>query len=175
MIKFITRLFGGRDSKHEVRDDSVPQDWKLTLDDLFKELNEGRRSRIDANEIAWAKAYGCRLIPRHYRFPRKGDRFKSKITQEVDFLTAWAAPYSGGGKGVLYEGEEVWVDSDVLEDYPVGVNLLPVDYRLVEERMVSSGDRNSLKYGGFYLCLSVVSLNEDFELIAENFDKEPYL
>ena len=70
-----------------------PAGWNLTISDLLKELTEGKRKQLGSPETEWARAYERSLIPKAYRFPRKGDLYESKIDQEIEFLTSWTAPF----------------------------------------------------------------------------------
>ncbi len=151
-----------------------PKDWKLTLSDLMQEMKEGKRKYIGQPELEWAREYQKSLIPADYRFPQKSDLYESQINQEIEFLTAWAAPFTGSGKSTLYKGERIWVSSDPIDVKPIGTYALPVDYKKLEQRMVSSSDRNAPKYRGFYLSVDTKILNENFILITTGFCKEKY-
>ena len=163
--------------KKKVDSDTIPprpKDWKLTISDLMQEMSEGKRTQIGQPELEWAREYQKSLIPSDYRFPQKGDLYESKIDQEIEFLTAWAAPFTGGGKSNVFKGERIWISSDPIEAKPIGTYALPVDYKKLEQRMVSSSDRNAPKYGGFYLSIDTKILNEKFTLITTGFCKEKY-
>lgn len=88
--------------------EKMPEDWNLTIADLLEEVKAGKRKTAGSPEIDWAIEYERRQLPEGTRFPEKGDVYESLIDQTVDYLTAWAAPFTGGGKGTLLEGEQVW-------------------------------------------------------------------
>lgn len=71
----------------------------------------------------------------------------------------------------------VWADCGLerkFETEPIGTCALPVNYKELELRMVSSNDRHAQKYGGFYLSIDTKILNENFALIQTGFSKEKY-
>jgi hypothetical protein len=147
-----------------------PPDWNLTLDDLMAEMKAGKRKSVGNPQAEWARQYERSLIPECTRFPRKGDLYESKCDQTVDYLTDWRAPFTGGGKAVLFKGERIWVDNDPLDEKPLGAYALPVEYERLESRMVPQEERESPKYNGFYFHFKTVDLNKNFALIQTGFD-----
>lgn len=85
----------------------------------------------------------------------------------VHYMTAWAAPYTGGGEGILHAGDRVLVSHDALYPQPVAVYAKAVDYARVEERMVPESDRSNKQYDGFYFCLRTADLSRIFRLVHE--------
>ena len=151
-----------------------PEEWKLTISDLMLELKEGKRKQVGYPELDWARAYERSLIPDYYRFPARGDLYESQLDQEVEFLTAWSAPFTGSGKSTLFKGERIWIDDDPVDEKAIGAYALPVEYLKLESRMVNDSDRNADKYGGFYFHIDTKTLNEKFRLIQTRFRKEKY-
>ncbi len=147
----------------------MPSDWKLTYADLVAEAKAGKRKSIGRAEMEWAKEYERSLIPADMRFPQKGDLYESLADQTVEYMTAWAAPYSGGGTGTLFAGEQVWIHSAPRDEKPIGEYALPVEYKKLEERMVPESERTSSKYGGFSLYFTTVELNTNFKLVRTGF------
>ena len=172
MITFLKKIFGRR--KENKEDRSFPADWNLTISDLMEELKNGKRKEIKDPEMTWAIEYERSLIPTNYRFPKKGDLYSANFDQAVDFLTSWSAPYTGGGTGKLFKDEQVWVDTNPMDEKPIGAYLLAVNYKELEERFVSASDRNAFKYNGFYFHISTKTLNENFKLLKTGFDKETF-
>ncbi|MBF0229820.1 MAG: hypothetical protein HQK63_09590 [Desulfamplus sp.] len=169
-MNWIKRLFSRKAPVQPVRNiPERPSDWNLTLSDLFAEMKAGKRKYIGNPEAEWAKQYEQSLIPEGTRFPSKGDLYESKFDQHIEYLTAWAAPFTGGGEGVLFKGERIWVDNEPRDNKPLGVYALPVEYDKLEMRMVSQDDRNSSKYGGFYFYFNTIDLNKNFTLIKTGF------
>ena len=135
----------------------------------MEEMTSGKREHIGEPELTWSHEYERNLISDSYRFPKKGDLYESNQDQEINYLTSWSAPFTGGGKATLFKGEKIWIDSEPIEQEPIGVYALPVDYEELELRIVPSSDRNAGKYNGYYLSIDTKVLNEKFQLIEENF------
>ncbi|MEP6677237.1 MAG: hypothetical protein ABJA78_18900 [Ferruginibacter sp.] len=150
-----------------------PADWKLTIDDLMTEMKEGKRTGIDQPDLDWAREYEISLIPESYSFPRQGDVYESICDHEIAFMTAWAAPFTGSGQGILLKGERIWI-SDETDEKCTGTYADPVDYPELEQRMVTETDRSADKYGGFYFFVRTVDLNEKYKLVDTGFQKERY-
>lgn len=149
-----------------------PADWKSTIDDLMIEMKEGKRNGIGQPDLEWAREYEISLIPEGYRFPKTGDVYESIADQEVEFMTAWAAPFTGGGQGTILKGERIWIPEE--EEKCIGTYADPVDYSKLEQRMVVATGSTGDKYAGFYLFVKTVVLNEKFKLVDIGFKKERY-
>lgn len=154
-------------SRHPPR----PEGWKLTLADLMNEIETGKRESLEPHELDWARDYERSLIPETMRFPRKGDVYEALQDMEVDFMTAWAAPFTGGGKAVMRKGDRVLVESEPSDPRPIGSYAEAMEYRALEERMVPKSDRNAPGYGGFYFYFSTVDLNTKFVLVRTGYEK----
>lgn len=170
MKDWIKRIFGekGENTKR-------PANWDLTIADLMNEMTEGKRKSLGHPELTWAREYEKSRIPKNYRFPQQGDLYESLIDQEIEFLTSWTAPFTGSGKATLLKGERIWIDSAPIDKNPIGAYALPVDYVILEARMVSEQDRTAPNYDGFHFSFSTVDLNEKFGLIETGFKKEKYI
>ena len=149
-----------------------PADWNLTISDLSAEMKAGKRKSIGQPELDWAREYERSLIPVGVRFPRKGDVYESLEDQPVQYMTAWAAPFTGGGDTVLLKGERVWVDNQPHENNPIGTYALAVEYKKLEERIVPHEERENPKYDGFYFHFKTVALNKTFRLVQTDFKAE---
>ena len=145
----------------------TPAGWNKTTDDLFRELERGERLGVGRPEMDWAIEYERSLIPATMRFPRMGDVYEALAHMSVDYMTAWAAPYTGGGKGVLKRGERVVVHQKISDPKPIGVYAKAVDYAALEARMVPPEERTASRYGGFYFSFTTVDLNTKFRLVHE--------
>jgi hypothetical protein len=172
MKKFIRKIFGGQ--KQDKKTNLFPAGWHLTISDLMDDLKNGQRKEIKDPEMTWAREYERSLIPPNYRFPQKGDLYGAKFDQEVDFLTSWSAPYTGGGVTKLFKDEQVWVDTNPSEEKPIGAYLLAVKYLEFEARIVSESDRNAFKYDSFCFHINTKTLNESFDLLKTGFEKEKF-
>jgi hypothetical protein len=82
---------------------------------------------------------------------RKGQKYRTLEPINVDFLTHWRAPYTGGGSGTLAAGE-VFV---IKMDPPAGATAASCDAerKEVEKLLVPEADRNEPKYNGFSLVI----------------------
>lgn len=147
-----------------------PADWNLTVEDLFAEMNAGKRKSLGQPEIEWAREYEKSLIPKGTRFPKKGDVYESNTDQTIHYMAAWSAPFTGGGKATLLKGERIWIDKDPSEERSIGSYALPIEYDKLEKRMVSLEDREEPKYNGFYFYFNTVALNSDFTLVQTEYD-----
>jgi hypothetical protein len=156
----------GASGDQEVSDSKIPPappGWNKTLSDLIAESKPGQH--IGPPETEWARDYERSLLPPDVRFPRKGDIYEALEDMEIKYLTRWAAPFTGGGKAILKNGERIKVTNDPVELRPIGVYLEALDYPTLEERMVPSAERNSEKYRGFYFAVKTLDLNRRFRLI----------
>jgi len=149
-----------------------PADWCLTIDDLMTEQRVGRRKTVGAPELSWARAYERSLIPEEVRFPARGDLYEAVEDMTVTFLTAWKAPFTGSGEGVLQKGERIWVSDDPVDEKPLGVYALPVAYAALEARMVPQNERTKREYNGFYFFFNTLDLHQRFTLIATGYQPE---
>jgi hypothetical protein len=148
-----------------------PIDWNLTIDDLLKEISEGKRKDCGQQEYEWAREYERSLIPSNYRYPLIGDLYESKFDQIQEFITNWLVPYTGGGESMLYKGERIWIAYESDEDQPLAVDALPVDYKKLELRMVDTNVRELQEYSCFHFCIDTKDLNEKFILIQTGYCK----
>lgn len=143
-----------------------PADWTLTIDALMAEMKAGRRWQASAVELAWARDYERSQLPPGLRYPRAGDVYAAREAMEIEFMTAWAAPFTGGGKGWLAAGDRLVVKSNPGEEQPLGAYVEAVDYARLEQRMVPAAERTAAKYGGFYFWIRSEELNTRFTLVA---------
>ncbi|MGR0481771.1 MAG: hypothetical protein ACTFAL_10305 [Candidatus Electronema sp. V4] len=164
---FLRKLFGRRTKQAvpPVERPPRPADWHFTFADLMAKMKAGKRNSVGQPEMDWARDYERSLIPAEMRFPQKGDVYEVLEDMEVEFMTAWAAPFTGGGKGMLRQGERVIVHFEPAEAKPIGAYAKAVEYKVVENRMVPVNERTSRKYGGFYFYFSTVELNTKFALV----------
>ncbi len=111
------------------------------------------------------------LIPVNARFPRQGDIYEALEDIEVRYLTSWAAPFTGSGKGMLKKGERVVLDTAPFDTCPISVYASAIDYVAIENRVVSAAERTAAKYQGFVFSLKTVDLNSKFRLVNEELDR----
>lgn len=145
----------------------MPAGWNKTIADLFAEVKRGERPSVGSPEVDWAREYERSLIPSDMRFPRKGDVYEALEDMTVQYLTSWAAPYTGSGEGLLRKGDRVWVDTEPHDSRAISTYAVAVDYEALEQRLVSASDRKSPRYSGFYFSFGTVELNRKFRLVGE--------
>ncbi len=146
-----------------------PTDWNLTISDLMDELTEGKRDSLDSQERIWALDYERSMLPPDIRFPKKGDVYESLEDQVIHFLIAYSTPFTGDGEGVLLKGDKIWIHSNETEDNSMGEYAIPLNYKELEQRMVTPNERDSLRYDGFYFYFKTIDLNEKFRLVDTGF------
>jgi hypothetical protein len=142
----------------------APPGWNKTISDLVAETTSGLRKSIGPHETEWARDYERSLLPADVRFPSEGDVYEALQDVQIDYLTSWAAPFTGGDKGLLKGGERIRVMSKTI-DRPISTYLEAVDYAALENRMVPESDRNNEQYCGFYFSVKTLDLNRKFKLV----------
>lgn len=95
---------------------------------------------------------------------REGQHYRARHDIEVNALTHWEAPYTGGARGVLPAGAVVIVAFDPPET-AMAVGCDPVDARALESRFVTEVDRTHPRYAGYSLSIMREVLLRDFEAI----------
>lgn len=174
-MNFLKKIFTRKQAKKvENSSMSKPDNWNKTFSDLMKEMDDGKRTEVGQPETEWAREYEQSLIPKTYRYPKQGDLYESKNDQEIEFMTAWSAPFTGGGVATLFKGEQIWVNYEPNEEKPIGCYTLPVKYQELEKRMVTESDRTKENYGNFYFYFDTIKLNENFNLLKTDFTKEQW-
>jgi len=144
----------------------MPPGWNKTLDDLFAELAAGSRDSIGSPEGDWARDYELSLLPTDTRFPLPGDVYEARQDMDIDMMTSWAAPFTGGGEARLRRGDCLRVTDVAVGERPISAYLRAVDYRGLERRMVPPADREARGYTGFYFSVRTRELNEKFRLVT---------
>lgn len=143
----------------------APPDWNLTISDLMAETKAGKRKPVGSPELDWARNYERSLLPTDTRFPKKGDVYEAIEDVPVHFMTAWAAPFTGSGDGVLKKGEQVFLKDEPPNPRPIRIYASAVDYDLLEARMVPGGERQNDKYRGFYFSIKTRDMIKSFRLV----------
>ena len=174
-MNLIQRLFGQKEvPSKEVLPKERPADWNLTVSDLMDELIQGKRESIGSQERIWALDYERSLLPPDIRFPQQGDLYESLEDQTLSFMIAYSAPFTGDGEGVLLKGDKIWIHTKKTEESPMGVYAIPVNYKELEQRMVSPEERDSFRYEGFYFYFETIDLNEKFRLVETGFSDDSF-
>ena len=100
------------------------------------EVASGARRSVGSPETDWARDYERSLLPPDTSFPSEGEVYEALEDFTVDYMTGWAAPYTGGGSGVLLRGERILVRYAPSDSRPIMIYATPVDYQGVENRIV---------------------------------------
>ena len=137
----------------------VPPGWNKTIEDLMAE-----KRTVSGDEIEWAREYERSQLRPWARFPRDGEVFEAQSDLRLDYITHWAAPFSGGGPCTIRKGTRVRVSVLAFDQEPVGVYAAPLDAAL-EKEIVPEEERGAAKYGGFSLFVKTAQLNKDFRLV----------
>ncbi len=87
---------------------------------------------------------------------------------EVNFLTSWAAPFTGGGKHVLPAGQRIAINEEPSGAKPISVYADAVNPEALEALMVPQADRESPKYLGFYFSIRTLELPKHFRLVSSS-------
>jgi hypothetical protein len=147
-----------------------PSDWHLTFSDLMEEIKTGKRKIICQTELDWAGEYERSLLPDDIQFPASGDVYESLDNQTINYLTAWEAPSTGKGQGNLLKGEKVWINSEPVDLKAIGTYALPIEYKELEDRMISQENRENRNYNGFYFYFKTIELHSNFKLVRRGYN-----
>ena len=118
---------------------------------------------VSGEELEWARQYERSQLRPWARFPRDGEIFEALSDLKIDYLTHWAAPFTGGGSCVIRKGTRIRVSVPVFDQEPIGIHAAPLDAAL-EKEIVPEAERNAGKYGGYSLFVKTAQLNKDFRL-----------
>ena len=169
-MKFLKKIiYGSKKPAIEVPIPPRPVDWKLTPEDLMREMQEGKRKSVGNPEIIWAREYQKSLIPSDMRYPEKGDVYECSADHAITYMTAWSAPFTGDGETILRAGDRIHIHTAPDAPEPIGVYALPLNYSTMEERIVPDKERTNPNYKGFYFYIDTVSLNRNFTLIQSGY------
>ncbi len=104
------------------------------------------------------------LIPTGLSPQKGGEVFEAIKDVEINYLTHFMAPYTGGNKAKLLKGERVIIGKPN-KDKPLGYYCYPINANEVEERIIPYSDKDSPLYNGFSLYIDTLSVNKDFKQI----------
>lgn len=168
MKKFLKWLFTMKDaSSPRAPNPPRPKNWDKTIGDLMQELSEGRRKSIGQPELDWAREYTRSLLPDGLRYPMKADVYEALSTQCIRYVTHWRKPFTGGHKTMIHSGERVWIH-EPSHERPISVHATPINYNLLEQRIVPAEDRLQPDYDGFSLSIDTMILLNNFRLVEMN-------
>lgn len=136
-----------------------------TLEEFYQEQATGTISSISFDEINKAKALERASFPADIRYPNEGDIYVAKEEVEINYLTTWEAPYTGGGKGFLPKNAQIIIE-ELFEEQPIIVSCKAVNYAEIEKIIIPKEDREAGKYSGYYISAETLLLYQKFELIV---------
>jgi len=142
---------------------TTPPGWSKTLTELLAE-----NGNVSGEEIEWARNFEREQLRSWARFPRPGDLYELSADAEISYVTHWAAPFTGGGKGLLRKGTRVRVAVGSADPEPIGVYADPLERSRIEAELVPEADRRAEAYAGFSLSIKTADLNKLFCLVVED-------
>lgn len=144
----------------------APPGWNKTISDLFQEMKAGVRDSLGSPEVDWALNYEKSLLPPGTRFPKEGEVYEALEDVELNYLTSWTAPFTGGGAGVLPKGQWLRVAA-ILDPQPISAYADAVNYKTMEELIVPVEDRTAQNYSAFYFSVPTALFNTKFRRIND--------
>jgi hypothetical protein len=93
-----------------------------------------------------------------------GEKYRSNQSLDVGVLTAWAAPATGGGHGVLPAGEIFTIDNNPPPN-ATAVYCIPVNYEALHSHFVVDSERTDPKYRGYYLSVRLADIADKCERV----------
>ncbi len=138
---------------------NFPEGWNKTLDELFDQNEEP-----SGEEVRWARAYEHSRLKEWARFPENGDIYEAIEDVEIEYLTHWRVPFTGGGECILKAGTKIRVEVHDYDPEPVGVYADPVED--LENEIVPSKVRLDKTYNSFSLSVETYELNRSFKLVT---------
>lgn len=143
--------------------------WTKTIEMLMAELQAGIRSKISGEEIERAVEYERRILPADLKFPKEGEVYEAITNFDIHYMTSHNAPFTGGGRSILPQGERVRVRS-VSHEKPIGVYCDPLRYDDLHHLIVPQEEREYPSYVSYYLSIETVDLNKHFRPVVEASD-----
>ena len=133
-----------------------------TVDELFDEMEKGKT--VSGKAIENARKLSKALMTTGLFYPKGGEVFEAIDDVQIDYLTYFMAPYTGGKKAILLEGERIIV-SKPNQDKPLGYYCYPINAEEVENRIIPNSDKDAPEYNGFSLFIDTKILNKNFKQI----------
>jgi O-acetyl-ADP-ribose deacetylase (regulator of RNase III) len=138
-----------------------------TFEELFLELQEGKRQTIESKTAENARKLEDALLPKGLIFPKGGEVYEALRDVEINYSTYFMAPYSGGDKTILPKGERVFIHTPD-KQRPTGYYCTPLNYSGIEKAIIPAATLNDPAYTDYSLSLKTSMLNKDFKQIALN-------
>jgi O-acetyl-ADP-ribose deacetylase (regulator of RNase III) len=138
-----------------------------TFEELFLELKKGKRQTIESKTAENARKLEDALLPKGLIFPKGGEVYEALHDVEINYLTYFMAPYSGGDKAILPKGERVIIHTPK-KQRPIGYYCTPINYGEIEKAIIPAATFDDPAYTDYSLSVKTLLLNKDFKQIALN-------
>lgn len=102
---------------------------------------------------------------------RKGQRFRTRVDTEVNYLTHWMAPFTGGGKGILPAGTILTVTLDPPPGVK-GAGCDPENREAIEAILIPEAERSAPKYGGFTIVVAQDWLRNQCDAVEQGVERD---
>ncbi len=159
-------------TKKKTKHIKKPEEWNKTFDDLYQEMREGKRDKIEQYERNWIYQNERSKILPGYRYPKKGDLYESKSDQKIEIITDFSMRYIGSGLGfvTILKGERIWIDEEPAKRKPLSVFARPYNYWEFQKNNIPDEMERLKLFGNiFYLSVETRILNESYVLVEENY------
>ena len=138
-----------------------------TYDEMYTELQDGRRKQISHRDVQKSAALERTFYPKGIRYPQSGDIYLCIKDAPISYMTHWMKPFTGGDKTVFPKDEQIKI-SDVKQSKPTSVYCRALNANKMEELLVPQSDREQYDYNGYSLVVDTVTLNNNFKLIGSD-------
>jgi hypothetical protein len=96
---------------------------------------------------------------------KQGERFVAARDIEVNVMTHWRAPFTGGNRATLPAGTVVAARFDQNPEAP-GFTCAPEDYERLEPILVPAEDRRADNYGGYSISFVLDDIGTNIEPLS---------
>ncbi len=80
-----------------------------TFEEMYKELQAGKREEISHADTQKSAALQKALYPKGIRYPKSGDIYLCVDDAEINYMTHWMKPYTGGEKAIFPKDEKIQI------------------------------------------------------------------
>ena len=137
-----------------------------TFAEMYKELQNGERNEISYKDAQKSVSLERALYPKGIRYPQTGEIYISIEEAEINYVTHWMKPYTGGEKSIFPKDEKIKI-SQVNKPKPIGVYCEAINSDKSEKLLVPQSDREQYDYDGYSLFIDTLTLNKKFRLVEE--------
>ena len=138
-----------------------------TFDEMYKELQEGKRKEISHSDTQKSAALQRTLYPKNIRYPQSGDIYLCIEDAQINYMTHWMKPYTGGDKTIFPKDEKIKI-TDISQTKPTSVYCQAANADKIENLLIPQSDREQYDYNGYSLVVDTVTLNKKFKLVERN-------